>query len=68
MKTGTEIPVACVKCFNKYCWNRIVNSTSLLNYEPEFMLKTSAVNSRRSFDGGIMLAVLVTVVFMLVSL
>ena len=68
VKTGTEIPAACVKCFNKYCWNGTINSTSPMNYEPAFMLKTSAANGLRFLDGWIMLAVLATVVFILVSL
>ncbi|KAH6696424.1 lysophospholipase catalytic domain-containing protein [Leptodontidium sp. MPI-SDFR-AT-0119] len=66
-KTGTEVPAACITCFDRYCWNGTVNSTLPISYEPEAMLQTSAANSGDCINRGFMVAVL-GVLFTLVIL
>ncbi|KAH7348273.1 lysophospholipase catalytic domain-containing protein [Rhexocercosporidium sp. MPI-PUGE-AT-0058] len=58
-KTGTEVPTACILCFDRYCWNGTVNSTLPSIYEPEAMLQASAANSSNCLNRGFMVAVLV---------
>jgi lysophospholipase len=38
-KTGTSVPSACTTCFNKYCWNGTVNSTTPSgSFNPDYIL------------------------------
>lgn len=38
VRTGTEIPAVCNTCFQNYCWNGTVNSTTPAPYEPTLRL------------------------------
>ncbi|OBT92870.1 Lysophospholipase 1 [Pseudogymnoascus verrucosus] len=38
-RTGTNVPDVCAQCFNRYCWNGTVNSTTPAPYEPITVLK-----------------------------
>ncbi|KFY18876.1 hypothetical protein V493_08281 [Pseudogymnoascus sp. VKM F-4281 (FW-2241)] len=35
-RTGTTVPEACTRCFERYCWDGSVNSTVPVNYDPVF--------------------------------
>lgn len=38
-RTGTTVPTACAQCFDKFCWNGTLNSTTPLEYNPHMKLK-----------------------------
>ncbi|KAK9238973.1 lysophospholipase catalytic domain-containing protein [Lipomyces kononenkoae] len=40
--TGTAVPSACVQCFQKFCWDGTVNSSTPAPYEPTLAVKRSA--------------------------
>jgi lysophospholipase len=45
-KTNTTVPTACTECFNRYCWNGSLNSTTpSTNYTPPFLLQEASVSS-----------------------
>ncbi|KAJ5582601.1 hypothetical protein N7535_001221 [Penicillium sp. DV-2018c] len=44
-RTGTKLPEICNQCFNRYCWNGTVNSTTPHNYEPTFKLADSSAST-----------------------
>ncbi|KAJ5130310.1 uncharacterized protein N7515_006349 [Penicillium bovifimosum] len=44
-RTGTTLPDICNRCFDRYCWNGTVNSTTPHNYEPSFFLADSAASA-----------------------
>ncbi|KAL5353023.1 Lysophospholipase 1 [Pseudogymnoascus australis] len=48
-RTGTPVPEACTKCFNRYCWDGSVNSTVPANYNPAF--KVAGVEEEESAAG-----------------
>ena len=35
-RTGTQIPDACIQCFQRYCWDGTTNNTNPASYEPSF--------------------------------
>lgn len=45
VRTGTDVPSKCVDCFERYCWNGTVNSTTPNTYEPELMMSPGAICS-----------------------
>ncbi|KAL8730674.1 MAG: hypothetical protein Q9181_004582 [Wetmoreana brouardii] len=49
-RTGTNIPNACLQCFQKYCWNGTTDSARPPSYEPPFKgasIRTSGAVGRR---------------------
>lgn len=44
-RRSMEVPAACEECFQKYCWNGTVNSTTPLSYSPTAVLTTVDVSS-----------------------
>jgi len=34
LRTGTDVPEACSRCFDKYCWDGTLNTTTPPLYEP----------------------------------
>jgi lysophospholipase len=44
-RTGTTLPEICNQCFDRYCWNGTVNSTTPHNYEPTVFLADNAASS-----------------------
>ncbi|KAJ5550840.1 hypothetical protein N7461_005538 [Penicillium sp. DV-2018c] len=44
-RTGTKLPDICNQCFDRYCWNGTVNSTTPHNYEPTFKLADSSAST-----------------------
>ncbi|KAH8746162.1 lysophospholipase catalytic domain-containing protein [Hyaloscypha sp. PMI_1271] len=66
--TGTEVPAACIACFDRYCWNGTVNSTLPISYEPASMLEISAANGGDFINRGFMMVVLVVSFFVLIIL
>jgi lysophospholipase len=47
-RTKTEFPAVCVDCFNRYCWNGTVNSTTPAVYEPGRVVAESSACSGTS--------------------
>lgn len=47
-KTNTTVPAACTTCFNRYCWDGTVNSTTPANYNPNFYLTELNIQSGAS--------------------
>lgn len=45
-RTKTSVPEVCQQCFNRYCWNGTVNSTSPAPYQPKVVL--TAINVKSS--------------------
>lgn len=44
-KTNTTVPDACTQCFNKFCWDGTLNSTTPAPYEPTTALKAVDIAS-----------------------
>lgn len=40
-RTGTTLPDICTQCFDRYCWNGTVNSTTPNSYNPAYYLSES---------------------------
>ncbi|KAJ5429958.1 Acyl transferase/acyl hydrolase/lysophospholipase [Penicillium cf. griseofulvum] len=40
-RTGTTLPDICKHCFDRYCWNGTVNSTTPTSYNPAYYLSES---------------------------
>ncbi|KAF2200379.1 lysophospholipase [Delitschia confertaspora ATCC 74209] len=38
-RTGTKVPDVCKKCFDRYCWDGTVNTTTPALYNPSLILK-----------------------------
>lgn len=47
-RTGTTVPVACTKCFQTFCWDGTINSTTPAAYEPSPSLETVTTQSTAS--------------------
>jgi len=44
-RTGVEVPGACQKCFERYCWDGTINNTTPAPYQPTLILQTNKQNS-----------------------
>lgn len=49
-KTGTTVPDACTQCFNKYCWDGTLNSTTPADYDPTPRLSVTPLSSKASLS------------------
>lgn len=49
-KTGNEVPAACVNFFDRYCWNRTVESAVPVTYEPIKIVEVSVADRGGSLD------------------
>ncbi|KAK4121209.1 lysophospholipase [Parathielavia appendiculata] len=49
-RTKSGFPAVCVDCFNRYCWNGTVNSTTPAAYDPGRIVKSSGAHSRTAFS------------------
>ncbi|KAF4626357.1 hypothetical protein G7Y89_g11807 [Cudoniella acicularis] len=47
-KTGTSVPAECQTCFQRYCWNGTVNSTTPDIYTPTYKLSEISVKGAAS--------------------
>jgi lysophospholipase len=47
-KTGTTIPAACQTCFDRYCWNGTLDTSTPPDYEPTFKLAELRISSAAS--------------------
>ncbi|KAK3302942.1 lysophospholipase [Chaetomium strumarium] len=52
-RTNTEFPAVCVGCFERYCWNGTVNSTTPVVYEPGQIVIASGTCDRTAFSAAI---------------
>jgi lysophospholipase len=61
-RTGTSVPHACAKCYDKYCWDGTLNSTNPANYDPALSIGRVKVMSAAPslVNSPSMLAVVVT--------
>lgn len=62
-KTGTTVPDVCKTCFEKFCWNGTLDSTTPASYEPTPILETLNLKSaglRMSARAFVAVAVAVT--------
>ena len=60
-RTNTDIPQACTQCFQSYCWDGTVNSTTPATYEPTTALKNVDLDSAAPAIVPTMSAFVVTV-------
>ena len=44
-RTGTRVPDACAKCFQKFCWDGTVNSTKPAQYAPSLAVANTTTTS-----------------------
>jgi lysophospholipase len=44
-RTGTTVPEACTKCYNTYCWDGTLNSTTPANYDPTPSIREVKITS-----------------------
>lgn len=58
-RTNTTVPKTCKKCFERYCWDGTINSTTPAPYEPDTALAQLDLDSAA---GAVMPSVLATVV------
>ncbi|KAL2130389.1 hypothetical protein VTI74DRAFT_6534 [Chaetomium olivicolor] len=56
-RTKTGLPAVCVDCFNRYCWNGTVNSTTPVVYEPGQIVVPSSAYSRTVFSAVLCLVI-----------
>jgi lysophospholipase len=57
-RTKTEVPAVCVDCFNRYCWNGTVNSTTPVVYEPaRIVVDEESTSSRTAFSAALCLVI-----------
>lgn len=57
-RTGEKVPEACTRCFERYCWDGTVNSTTPAPYEPHTSLtpvKVTGAGGRSSLPCNLML-------------
>ncbi|KAJ5097438.1 hypothetical protein N7456_008159, partial [Penicillium angulare] len=47
-RTGTDVPEACTKCFQRYCWNGTVDNDSPATYAPSASLSASSATATSS--------------------
>ena len=47
-RTNTAVPEACTTCFDRYCWNGTLNSTTPTTYEPTLRYDNSTSTSSSS--------------------
>ncbi|RYP72586.1 hypothetical protein DL771_004081 [Monosporascus sp. 5C6A] len=52
-RTETEIPPVCFSCFDRYCWNGTINSTTAAAYEPGQIVLPSSGRSRSTFSAAL---------------
>lgn len=38
LRTGTDVPEVCTQCFDRFCWNGTVDSSTPKAYEPKPIL------------------------------
>ena len=50
-RTGADVPEACTQCFQRFCWDGTVNSTTPAEYEPTLRLEEQALDVQSS--GGV---------------
>lgn len=75
-KTNTTVPADCTACFQKYCWNGTVNSTTpSTNYTPPFQIgevnlnaESGAVASMKLSTGGGLLGLATMFVAIIMSI
>ncbi|EXJ96090.1 lysophospholipase [Capronia coronata CBS 617.96] len=44
-RTGTDIPEVCTSCFNRFCWNGTVDSSTPQSYEPTPIIQSADTKS-----------------------
>ncbi|EXJ79295.1 lysophospholipase [Capronia epimyces CBS 606.96] len=47
-RTGTDIPDVCTSCFNRFCWNGTLDSSTPKTYEPTPILETADAKGHAS--------------------
>ncbi|KAK5104725.1 Lysophospholipase 1 [Lithohypha guttulata] len=52
-RTGTTVPQACQQCFQQYCWDGTLNSTTPETYNPPLKLQAVNVQSSAAAPGGL---------------
>ena len=57
-RTKTEFPAVCVDCFDRYCWNGTVNSTTPVVYEPGQIVVASSSYGRTPFPTALYVIIL----------
>ncbi|KAI4175979.1 MAG: hypothetical protein LQ343_001261 [Gyalolechia ehrenbergii] len=55
-RTETQVPDACMQCFQKYCWDGTTNSTRPAPYEPALKGEAISAASRGRGDGVVVAA------------
>jgi len=45
-RTGTAVPEVCERCFDRYCWNGTIDSTTPRSYVPALKLQVSTSDAR----------------------
>ncbi|KAH0565724.1 Lysophospholipase 1 [Trichoglossum hirsutum] len=58
-RTGTAVPVACQQCFQKYCWDGMLNSTLPATYNPRNVLSEAIAKRKPSIAWMLALSVVV---------
>jgi lysophospholipase len=70
-RTNTEVPEACTKCFDKYCWNGDIDQGPLKQFVPAMKLEDERIDVASAAAerlGGVVFAVVVAVVLGVVNL
>jgi lysophospholipase len=67
-KTGTTIPDVCTSCFNEYCWNGTIDSSTPANYEPTTELSALKLSAGvRVVNGSVWISAIVAVIVLVFS-
>lgn len=47
-RTNMQVPEACTRCFDRFCWDGTVNATQPAEYDPEPLYRTVNIESKSS--------------------
>jgi len=57
-RTGTTVPAVCTQCFDRYCWNGTVDSSTPPSFEPALRLNATTKSSGHKMSGSAIAAIL----------
>lgn len=66
-RTGTNVPEACQRCFNDYCWNGTVDGTTPPPYKPEMIGQVIDITSAAAGLASSTLGIFATVAVIVMS-
>jgi lysophospholipase len=61
-RTNSKVPQKCLDCFQRFCWDGTLNSTTPLSYEPTLSIQANdGTNLRVSFDSKLLISLFLSI-------